>query len=67
MVVGRLALGLGLALTAASIPLVGSREPAIADSTPWMVATLVAACTTIFGYARGSIALARIFWREARV
>jgi hypothetical protein len=56
----------GLALTAASIPLVGSREPAMADSTPWMVATLVAACTTIFGYARGSITLARIFWREAR-
>jgi hypothetical protein len=56
----------GLALTALSIPLVGSREPAMAESTPWMLATLVAALTTLLGYARGSIALARIFWRQAR-
>lgn len=55
----------GLTLTAMSIPLVGSREPAMADGTPWMLATMVAAFTTIFGYARGSIVLSRIFWREA--
>ena len=56
----------GLALTAATIPLVGPSEPAVADTAPWMLATLVAALTTLFGYARGAIALARIFWREAR-
>jgi hypothetical protein len=56
----------GLALTALSIPMVGSREPAMAESTPWMLTTLVAALTTLLGYARGSIALARIFWGEAR-
>jgi hypothetical protein len=55
----------GLALTAATIPLVGVSEPAVADSTSWMLATLVAAFTTLFGYARGAIALARVFWREA--
>jgi hypothetical protein len=56
----------GLALTAATIPMVGVSEPVVADSTPWMLATLVAAFTTLFGYARGAIALARVFWREAR-
>ena len=56
----------GLALTAASIPMIGAREPAMAESTPWMLATLVAALTTLLGYARGSITLARIFWRAAR-
>ncbi|HKZ05294.1 MAG TPA: hypothetical protein VJU81_07470 [Methylomirabilota bacterium] len=56
----------GLALTALSIPMIASREPAMAESTPWMLATLVAAFTTLLGYARGSIVLARIFWREAR-
>ena len=56
----------GLALTAATIPLIGAAEPMVADSTPWMLVTLVAAFTTLFGYARGAIALARIFWREAR-
>jgi hypothetical protein len=56
----------GLALTVLAIPMVGSREPAMAESTPWMLATLVAAFTMLLGYARGSIALARIFWRAAR-
>jgi hypothetical protein len=56
----------GLALTAATLPLIGSSEPAVADSAPWMLGTLIAAFTTLFGYARGAIALARIFWREAR-
>ncbi len=56
----------GLALTAATIPLIGASEPVVADSAPWMLVTLVTAFTTLFGYARGAIALARIFWREAR-
>lgn len=56
----------GLALTALSIPMVGLPEPSVAESTPWMLATLVAALTTLLGYARGSISVARIFWREAR-
>jgi hypothetical protein len=56
----------GLVLSAVSLPMIGTREPAMTDSTPWMLATLVAALTTLLGYARGAITLARIFRREAR-
>ena len=55
----------GIALTLVAMPGIAGRESPITDSTPWLLVALVAAFATLIGYARGAIALARIFWREA--